>query len=136
MKDPLVYGSDKFMAKVLAMETGKDVYLLPEINKGNSNPDGFFNGDTIELKHVTGKRDKIGKNAIKGLNQSDNVFLYIEQNYGINDCISKVKGSFEARLSDSKKENHKPFNLPNENSKLYIYTQGKLYIFSWKDIWS
>ena len=135
MKDPAVYASDRMMAKTLARETGKDVYLLPENKKNSANPDGFFNGGTIEFKHVIGKRDKIGKNAVRGLEQSENVFLYIEKNFGIDDCVSKVKGSIKARINESKKEGSKPFDFPDMNRKLYIYTQGKLYVFNWGDVW-
>ena len=136
MKDPLVYGSDKMMAKTLARETGKDVWLLPERHKekGTVNPDAFFDGKPLEMKHVYGERNKVGKNAVRALEQAKDVFLYVDKNFGINDCISKIKGSLFAREQDAKKQGDKPFVRPESGHNLYIFTQKTLYVFDWKDI--
>ena len=133
MKDPLVYGSDKLMAKVLARETGKDVYLLPEINKGNSNPDGFFNGDTIEFKNVRGSQRKVGSNAVSALQQAKNVFVYVEKNFDIKTCTEKINGSYYDTKQNYLKKNI-PFSEADLEANLYIYTNNTLYTFKWSDV--
>jgi hypothetical protein len=63
------------------------------------------------------------------------VFLFIEKNFGIDDCISKIKGLLYAREQDSKKMGGKPFVRPEKGHKLYIFTQRTLYSFNWEDIY-
>lgn len=133
MKDPAVYSSDKMMAKTLARETGKDVYLLPETNKDSPNPDGFFDGKPIEFKHVIGGMDKVGKNAIKALKQSQNIFLYIKQDLSYKSCLDKIKGSLKAYIGTSK-SNDLPYIMPDKEAFIYMYTEGEIHVAKWKDV--
>lgn len=130
-KDPIVYDSDTMIARTLARETGEDVYLLPERNVGASNPDAFFIDGTMEFKHVHGNLNKVGKNAIKALGQSENVMLFTDKDFTITACLSKIKGSFDARLNTT---NGGAFTMPSKSARLYIYTGGKLYKYTWGDI--
>ena len=133
IKDPLVYSSDKMMAKTLARETGKDVWLLSERNKGSVNPDAFIDGRTIEFKHVRGGRRKVGLNACRSLLQSENVFLYVEQNIPEKSCLSAIKGALYNTRQQAVK-NKIQFIEPNPDGLIFIYTEGKLSQFTWKDV--
>ena len=131
-RDPDVYASDKMMAIILAKETGKDVFLLPERSPFR-NPDCFFDGGTMELKHVRGGRNKVGKNAMEALKQSPNVFLFIDKNIPVDSCISKIAGSIQiCRRSLAEKGKH--FLEPPKDARLYLYTEGKLYEGTWADV--
>ena len=124
-----VFEQEKEMAAKLAEELKRNVYLIPENSSQLriKQPDAMLNGQTLEMKRVTGSRDKIGANVLKALKQSDNVFLYIENNTPIKSCLDKIYGSLK---SHGKKEE----KLLNRNGKLYIYTESKLYTFTWKAI--
>ncbi len=132
IKDPLVYKSDKMMATTLARMTGRDFYMLSENKVGVANPDGFFIDNTIEMKHVRAGIEKLGKNAIHALKQSENVFLYCDRSFSKKDCIDKIRGSLYAKKGTANK-NGLDFTEPNKNSLLYIYTDGKLYKLHWGD---
>lgn len=133
MKDPLVYNSDKMMAVTLAKETGKDVYLLSERGVGVKNPDGFFDIATIEMKHVTGDLDKLGKNAIRALKQSENIFLYADKNFTKENCIRKIRGSLLAKQGELRQKGEK-FIPPDANGLVYIYTNKELLKLTWREI--
>ena len=71
-KDKEVYKSDNMMAHTLAKESGADIFMLPERGDGK-HPDCYFNGATIEMKHVQSvKPRKVGVNALRALEQSEN----------------------------------------------------------------
>lgn len=133
LKDPLVYNSDKMMAKTLAQLSGKDFYLISENKNDQKNPSGFFISNTMEMKHVHGGLEKVGKNAIKALRQSENVFLYLDRDFSLEAVKIKIHGSLAARKATAIK-NKENFKMPNGSSLLYIYTDGKLYELAWKDV--
>ena len=124
-----IFDSDKEMAMTLARELQQNVYMLPELDmkQYSKNPDVFVNGATLEMKRVNGSRDKIGKNTIKALKQSDNVFLYVKTNIPIISCLNKIRGSLKVHKELGKE-------LPDKNNKLYVYTEGKMYVFVWKSV--
>lgn len=131
IKDPVVYESDKMMATTLIKETGKDVYLLTEKGGlGIKNPDGFYTVDTIEMKHVTGSLRKVGVNAVRALKQSDNVFIYVDNNYSIEACLERIKGA----IKNTRQQFGSEFIEPSPKGLLYIYTQEKLFERNWSDI--
>ena len=133
IKDTLVYNWDKMMSTVLIKETNKDFYLIAENKVGVTNPDGFYIADTIEMKHVRGGLDKLGKNAITALKQSNNVFLYADNNFSKDACIKKIRGSVRAKRAESL-QNKKIFNEPNKDSLLYIFSNGNLYKLKWEEV--
>ena len=135
MKDPLVFGSDKMMAKTLAKYSGKDVWLLPENHKekGMVNPDAFFEGATLEMKHVRGDRRKVGLNACRALHQSENVFLYVEKEIPIDVCLRTISGTLK-NIKEQALKNGNEFIGPNSNGKLLIFTNGMLYNYIWDDV--
>lgn len=132
-KDPAVYESDKMMASVLAKETGKDVFMLPERNKGGKNPDCYFEGATLEMKHVRGAQRKVGKNAVYALEQSENVFLYIDKSFSIEACLSGING-FYYRAKNQAEKDGLPFIEPNSQALLCIFVQGTLHRHTWGDV--
>ena len=131
VKDPEVYNSDKLMAKFLSKETGLDFYMLTEKSgKGVKKPDGFYISATMEMKHIRGGIEKLGKRAIEALDQSGNVFIYCDNSFSEEACIRKIRGSVVAKRGDTKKV----FIEPNKDSLLYIYTNGTLYKHTWGDV--
>ncbi len=133
IKDITVYNSDKMMAETLVKETGLDFYMLSERGVGVKNPDGFFIDTTMEMKHVQGSLDKLGKNAIRALRQSENVFLYADRQFSEKDCVDKIRGSLNAKRGTAKRDGVK-FIEPNKNALLYIFSDGKLYKLHWEDV--
>lgn len=122
------------MAETLIKETGKDVYLLTENGGlGSKNPDGFYILDTIEMKHVRGGLEKLGKNSMKALSQSDNVFLYCDKSFSKEGCIKKIKGSLFAKQNEYKQKGE-VFTMPPKDALLYIYTNGELLRMNWGDV--
>ena len=132
-KNPEVYASDKMMAVTLAKTTGEDVFMLPERNKAGKNPDCFFDGTTMEMKHVRGGRNKVGKNAIEALGQSKNTFLFVDKDIPIDSCLSKITGSVKMHRRGLS-EKGETFVEPPKDARLYIFTQGKLYKNVWGDV--
>ena len=133
IKDPAVYNSDKDMAITLAKTTGKDFYMLSERNIGKKNPDGFFIDSTIGMKHVRGDIDKVGKNLIKALKQSENIFLYVDKKFTEEAVIQKLRGSARARRG-GQINREQDFSEPNKNSMIYIYSGGDFYKLKWENI--
>lgn len=131
MLNKAVYESDKMMAHTLAKETGENVFMLPERGEGK-HPDCFFKDSTMEMKHVRGGRDKVGKNAIEALSQSQNTFLFVDKNIPIDSCLSKIAGSVKTNRNSEKQ--NKKFVEPPKDALLYIFTQGRLYKNVWGDV--
>ncbi len=130
-KDKEVYESDNMMAHTLAKESGADIFMLPERGDGK-HPDCYFIDSTIEMKHVRGGRNKVGSNAIDALDQSQNVFLFIDKDISIDSCLAKIAGSVKTNRDSEKKD--KKFVEPPKDARLYIFTQGKLYKNVWGDV--
>ena len=85
------------------------------------------------MKNVTGSVKKVGTNAIRALKQSPNVFIYVGQNHQIENCLSKIRGALIDIRQQAKKDG-KEFIEPIAESKLLIYTEGKLYQKKWGDV--
>lgn len=132
-KDPAVYDSDKMMATSLAKATDKDVFMLPERNKGGKNPDCVFDGATMEMKHVRGGQRKVGVNAVGALSQSKNVFLYVDKPISIESCLSGIRGTLVNSRNQAKK-NNTSFTEPKRDGLLYIFTKGELHKCTWNDV--
>ena len=132
IKDPAVYNFDKLMATTLVKEKGLDLYLLTENGGliGTKHPDGFYIEETIEMKHVTGSLRKVGVNAVRALKQSPNVFVYVDNNYSINACLEKIHGS----IKNTRVQMGEIFIEPNKDSLLLIFTNGKLYEYTWSEV--
>ncbi|MBQ6565618.1 MAG: hypothetical protein IJL80_01060 [Treponema sp.] len=132
-KDPAVYASDKLMATALAKATGKDVFMLPERNKGGKNPDCVFDGATMEMKHVRGGQRKVGVNALGALSQSKNVFLYVDKPISIESCLSGIRGTLTNSRNQAKRIGAS-FTEPKREGLLYIFTKGELHKCTWGDV--
>lgn len=134
VKDPFVYNSDKLMAKTLSKKTGLDVYMLTENGRvGIKHPDGFFKISTIEMKHIRGGLNKLGRRSVEALEQSENVFLYCDQSFSKEACIRKIRGSILARKHELEAKGLQ-FTEPDRNSYVYIYTGDELYEMTWSEI--
>lgn len=135
IKDLDVYKSDKMMATQLIKETDKDLYLISEKGgpKGTKHPDGFYINSTIEMKHVRGDLDKLGKNAIDALKQANYTYLYCDKNFSEKASIRKIHGSVNAKRGDKRKKGE-VFKEPKKDDLLYIHTNNTLYKLHWGDV--
>lgn len=130
-KDPLVYESDKMMAETLVKKTNRDFYMLSENGAfGVKSPDGFYKLSTIEMKHVTGSLRKVGVNAVRALKQSPNVFVYVDNNFSINACLEKIRGT----IKNTRAQMGNKFIEPNKNDLLLIFTNNELYEYTWREV--
>ncbi len=131
-KDPAVYESDKMMALTLAEKSGMNVFMPPERRAGK-NPDCLFDGKPLEMKHVRGDINKLGKNAIKALEQADNVFLFTDNAFSKEMCLTKIKGSIKAKRGTARQKGI-IFQEPPKESILYIFTNNQLFKCTWGDV--
>ena len=123
-----IFEADKKMATALSSITQENVYLIEE-RKPSKNPDCIFVNKYMEMKLVSGNIKKVSRRAFEGLEQSNNVFLYVEQNFAIDDCLRKIHGD----LLDKKRKN-KSFILPQPEGFLWIYINGILFKKTWADV--
>jgi len=123
-----VFEADKMMAIALSKATQENVYLIGE-RKSGKNPDCIFVNTYMEMKKVSGNIKKVSRRAFEGFEQSKNVFLYIEQNFSIDDCLKKIHGD----LIDKKNKNPL-FILPSPENLLWLYINGILFKKTWADV--
>lgn len=85
------------------METlgGHTIVLVSEKTVGKNYDAIMDNGQSLELKTVTGSLSQVGKNFKDGIKKADNIFLYILGEYTKQDIFAKLRGEFKNLLRNN-----------------------------------